>query len=208
MNLNRATLFSIIAISYIFISRTMATFSPGLFSNLVVAQVNAVLSFVASLAVVAFYFLFYRDYVHERQDALKRASYYAVCGAAGVALLMLISMFDLFGTNIFDSASLRTGIPWLSSIFFLYFFVKFYNEKRDNFASGLKQAVFLAIIGTAISTGIHSYIFTSVLYFGKITSLWHFSGEFPVFFIPVSIFIFFTNFYFLLIFQNELNSRN
>ena len=203
MNLKKATLFSIIGISYIFVSRTIATLFPSLFINLIVTRINTLLSLFASLAIVVFYVYFYKDYVQEKQITLKNASLFAIIGSLAVLLLFLKDILVVFNLYVFRSSVLNIVAPWISSIFSLYFFIIFYKETPHNAQSNLKFAIFLAIIGDSISTLIRTFILFNYFYSGRFKWFWDYSREFPIIFIPTFAFMFFTSFYFFLTFYKE-----
>ncbi|MCD6102145.1 MAG: hypothetical protein J7J77_03725 [Candidatus Cloacimonetes bacterium] len=203
MNLKNATLFSIIGISYIFISRTVATFFPDIFTNLVVTRINTLLSLLASLAIVVFYIYFYKDYVSEKQIALKNASLFAIIGSIAVLLLFLKGIPVVFNLYVFRSQVFNIIAPWIGSIFSLYFFIIFYKETIHNLQSKLKLAILLAVIGSSLSTLIRTFILFNYFYSGKFKWFWDYSIKFPLIVIPISVFMFFTSFYFFLTFYKE-----
>ncbi len=69
--------------------------------------------------------------------------------------------------------------------------------------SKLKHAIFLAIIGSSISTLIRTFILLKYVYSGKVKWLWNYSREFTVIFIPIFVFMFFTSFNFFMTFYKE-----
>lgn len=60
MRLKRATLLAIIGISYAFVLRTIGTFLPDIFRNLIVVQFTQIMAFLASLTIVFFFISFLR----------------------------------------------------------------------------------------------------------------------------------------------------
>ncbi|NOR22541.1 MAG: hypothetical protein GQ476_07650 [Candidatus Aminicenantes bacterium] len=203
MNLKNATLFSIIGISYIFVSRTIAIFFPDILANLMVIRINTLLSLFASLTIVVFYIYFYKDYVQEKQITLKNASLLTIIGSFAVVLLFLKGILILFNLYIFRSHIFNIVAPWISSIFLLYFYIIFHRETLHNLQSKLKLAIFLAVIGSSISTLIRTIMFFNYFYSGKFKWLWDYSREFPVIIIPIFVFMFFTSFYFFVTFYKE-----
>ena len=203
MNLKKVTLFSIIGISYIFVSRTIVTFFPDIFINLIITKINTLLSLFASLAVVVFYIYFYKDYVHEKQITLKNASLFAIIGSFAVLLLFLKGFLFVFNLYVFHSHVFNIIAPFISSIFSLYFFIIFYRETTHNVQSNLKLAIFLAVIGSSISTLIRTFIVFNYFYTGKFKWFWDYSRELPFIFIPIFAFMFFTSFYFFITFYKE-----
>jgi len=82
-------------------------------------------------------------------------------------------------------------------------FIIFYRETLHNLQSKLKLAIFLAVIGSSISTLIRTIMFFNYFYSGKFKWLWDYSREFPVIIIPIFAFMFFASFYFFLTFYKE-----
>ena len=203
MDLKKATLFSIIGILYIFVSRTIATFFPDISINLVVTRINTLLSSFASFAIVVFYIYFYKDYVQEKQITLKNASLFAIIGSFAAVLLFLKGILVVFNLYVFHSHVFDVIIPWISAIFSLYFFIVFYRETPPDLQSKLKLAIFLAVIGSSISSLIRTLILLNYFYSGKFKWFWVYSKEFAFIVIPISVFIFFTSFYFYITFYRE-----
>jgi len=207
MNLKKATLFSLIGVSYIFISRTIGTFFPKIFLNLMVTRSILILSLCASITVVVFYIYFYRDYVQEEQITLKKASLFAIIGScigSFAALLLFLIYIPVFFIYMFSALRfLNIAAPWISSIFTLYFFSIFYKETIHTVQSKLKSALLLAVIGSSIAAVMRTFIIFNYFYSGKMQWFGHYSREFPVIFIPLFVFMFFTSFYFLMTFYKE-----
>jgi len=128
---------------------------------------------------------------------------FAIIGSLAVLLLFLKDILVVFNLYIFRSHVLNIVAPWISSIFSLYFFIIFYKETLHNAQSNLKFAIFLAIIGSSISTLIRTFTLFNYFYSGKFKWFWDYSREFPIIFIPTFAFMFFTSFYFFLTFYKE-----
>ncbi|MEA2103253.1 MAG: hypothetical protein U9P79_01235 [Candidatus Cloacimonadota bacterium] len=207
MNLKKATLFAIVGILYIFISRTIATFFFPNLTNLAVTQINTLLSLLASFAVLIFYIYFYKDYVQEKQIALKVASLIAIIGSCATSLLFLKGVLKIFNLYIPQWQMLNVLTPFVSTIFSLYFFIIFYKACLPN-VSKLKIALLLAIIGFSISTLIRTFILINFFHSGIFRWLWNYSLEFLFVFIPIIAFIFLANLYFFIIFYKEQNNLN
>ena len=98
---------------------------------------------------------------------------------------------------------LNIAAPWISSIFSLYFFLIFYKETTHNVQPKLKLAILLAVIGSSIATVLRTFIIFNYFYSGKFKWFGYYSKEFPVIFIPLFVFMFFTSFYFFMTFYKE-----
>lgn len=217
MNVKKATLCAIIGISYIFISRAIGTFSSDVFTNLQVTRINTFLSLLAGLTIVAFYFSFYQSYklsngmpVAKSQTTLKNATIFVILGSLIMLLLFVKGLFLVFNVYNFpfpDQADLfKILLPWLSSIFTLFFYVAFYHETIQKVSQNLTKAVFLAIIGSSIGILLRTFILFNFVFAGKFMWMWNLSRKTPLIIIPLIVFMFGTTFYFFLTFYKEQNS--
>lgn len=154
MKLKNATALAIAAICYLFLSKTAATFHTDLFRNLAVAKVTILFASIAGLAIVNFYYCFFKYYVRREQTILKNLSALAIVGSVAMALLYVKGFLQIY--DIYVSAFLARSygivavVPWVSSIIGLAFFAGFYNEVRMGDESGLKKPILFAVIGSSI----------------------------------------------------------
>lgn len=203
MRLRKATGFTIVGICYLFVSRTAGTFFPAIFRNLAAAQISAVLSFLAILTVLFFYYTFYKDYVHKEQTELRNASLLAIIASAALLLLELKGLVLVFNLDFISflfrspqSAALAPVMPWVSALFFLLFFVAFRKITRTAQEARLKKAILWGIIGASISLLMRTLILVMYLYSGKIRWLSDFPGKVALLFLPITVFGFATGLYF------------
>jgi len=126
MNLGKATILAAAGAVYTFIYRGVATLVPSWFTNLQVVQFSLVLSFVAGLFLVNFFYSFMKGYVRADQNRLKNASAAAVIAAAALALLNVKELIVVFDADVFRSLArnrhVEAVVPWVCSLLFLYFF--------------------------------------------------------------------------------------
>lgn len=213
MNLKKATTLAIIGVSYIFASRTIGTLTPGIFQNLLVTQINVILSILASLTFVYFYVLFLIKYLQPDQIRMKRATVFAIIGSAAMSLLFLKGIFLVFGfirVNLYEvspnligmirTSSIEPVIPLLSSIFMLFFFAIFHQEIQRSVRSILKTATLLAAIGTAISVALQAFTFFSFIFAGQPSWLSEFPIKMAIILLPLVAFSVFTSLYFYIAF--------
>jgi len=212
MRLKKATLLAIIGISYAFILRTIGTFLPDIFKNLIVAQSIQILSFLASLTIVFFFISFYLDYVEQEQIKLKQASVLAIIGSSAMALVrikgLLLVIFRRYISLYWLHYLIRSDyigvvIPWVSSILILLFFIIFYKDILSQKKVELKIATLLAIIGSSISTLLLTFVLFNYLYPREIRWLLYSPGKIAIIFIPLSTFSFIAILYFFLCFYKE-----
>ncbi len=197
MSLNRATLFSIIGISYIFVIRTIGTLFPSIFRNLTITIINTFLSFTASVVVVIFFIYFYKEYVKDKQSSIKNASLLAGIGSfIGTLLFLEGILVVVFNFYVFQSHAFDISVPWISAVFYLYFYIIYYQELLSASNTHLKNAVFLAIIGASISVLIRTILLFNYWYSGTFNWVFYYFNEFPFIYTILHTFLFFTSFYF------------
>jgi hypothetical protein len=205
MNLKKAVLWAMIGISYIFISRTAASFFPAGFAVLWAARVNTVLSLLASLTVPLFYIYFYQEYVREERIFLKNATKLMILGSIAVLILFAKGLLLVFQVI---PATTRPGyseviVPWVSAVFALIFYAAFLRESICEVRITMRRATYLAIIGAAVSLLIRTLLLGNFVYSGKFVWLWEYSQKELYLFLPVYIFLFFAGVYFLYCFYRE-----
>jgi len=212
MRLEKAALLAIIGISYAFVLRTIGTFLPDIFKNLMVAQSIQILSFLASLTIVFFFISFYIDYVEQEQIKLKQASFLAIIGSSAMALVrikgLLLVVFRRYISlyllrYLIRSDYIGTVIPWVTSILILLFFIIFYKDILSQKKVVLKTATLLAIIGSSISTLLLTFVLFNYLYPRGIRWFLYSPEKIAIIFIPLLTFSFVTLLYFFICFYKE-----
>ncbi len=207
MRLKRATLLTIIGISYTFALRTIGTFLLDIFKILIVAQAIQIMSFLANLTIVFFFISFYKDYVEREQIKLKKASILAIIGSSLLLLLHIEGLFIIF--NVYTLSYLVRShynepiVPWVSSIFILVFFIIFYKDTIQKEQIKLKKATLSAIIGSSIGTLERTFILFNYLYSREVRWFSDLSRKIQIIFIPIFAFSFIAVLYFFLSFYKE-----
>jgi len=83
--LKRLTLLVVIGISYIFILKIVGSIFPDIFiGKLTLVKITNILSFLAVLATVMFFYDFYCEYVQKEQGRLKNATILAIIGSVAL----------------------------------------------------------------------------------------------------------------------------
>jgi len=83
--LKRLTLLVVIGISYIFILRLVGTIFHGIFiGKLILVKLTNILSFIAVLVTVLFFYDFYCEYVQKEQGRLKNATILVIIGSVAL----------------------------------------------------------------------------------------------------------------------------
>lgn len=152
-----ATIAALVGVSYIFVMRAMSTIIPALFRNLTIAQVITVTSFIASLAMLLFFIIFYSHYVQKNQAKLAGATLLSILGRCGMLLLhmkTLLRVFSIFVLTrfVYSYHFLDRFFPWVSSLFTFVFFYVFYRELADSNHKQLRSATMFAATGSLVIT--------------------------------------------------------
>jgi multisubunit Na+/H+ antiporter MnhC subunit len=208
--LRTATLLAIFGTSYIFLSRSIGTFSPAIFKQIHVVQASLLLSMLASATMVVFLICLYGSYLQMEQTRLRKATLLAIIGTCAVLALYVKGLFLVFDLSIYPhpfwSSHFETIVPWASSIFMLVFFIAFFKEPRHKTQESLKRATLLAIMGSVILASLRTVVFLNFFYSGKFLWVPQLIRETPVILFPLFAFGFCTIIYFLIIFHREYAS--
>jgi len=213
MNLKKATLFTMVGISYIFLSRTLATIMPGFFENLLAAKTNALLSLLASMTPLLFYYLFYKEYFPGQKESLgrnqlmlKNAVLFAFIGSLAGTFLFLKGFLQIAanpgraaGHGYFEIIA-----PWMSALFALFFYYAFSRSEKKKVSNRLIKSTYIALTGAGLGLVIRSYLLFEFAVHGKFSWLWNLTQGNPLVFLPLYLFMFFAGFYFLWCFYVEL----
>lgn len=212
MNLKKATVWTMVGTSYIFLSRTIATYIPEYFANLQVAKTNALLSLLASVTPLLFYYFFYKEYfpgqkesLDKNQLMLKNAAVFAFIGSLAVAF-MFLKVFLQIATNPDRAAGhgyFEIIAPWLSALFALFFYYAFSRSEKQKVSNRMMIAAYIAIAGAGLAVLIRSYLLFEFAVHGNFSWLWNLTRGNLVVFMPLYLFIFFAGFYFLCCFYRE-----
>ncbi len=209
--LKYATLLAIIGISYSFLSRTIGTFLPAAFQNLLVAQASALMSVLASLTGVFFFISFYQEYVHKEQVPLRTASVLAIVGSSAVFLLDvkgLLLVFNAATSSYLAKAHfIQPVVSWVSSILILLFFIVFYKAMLHRQGMKLQKAILSAVIGSSIAAFLRTFILFNYLLFKEIRWFADLHKEAMIVLLPIFALSFITVLYFFLCFYREQKER-
>ena len=212
MSLRTATLLAIVGTCYLFVLRTAATFFPGPFRVLLVAQAAEITALIASLATVLFFASFLADYVAKDQVGLRQATVLALVGSCAMLLLrlkgLLLVVFEGWLSpgllwSLQRSYLLGASVPWVSSILILIFFVAFYKETLRNEQLRLKLASFLAIIGSSVGTLLLTFVLFNYIYFRELMLFVNLPRVMTIMLSPLFAFSIITVLYFFFSFYRE-----
>jgi hypothetical protein len=212
MSLRTATLLAIIGTCYLFAMRTAATFFPGFFRILIVAQAAQITSLLASLGLVLFFASLLATYVEKDQVKLRQATLLALIGSSAMLLVrvkgLLLVVFDGWLSpgllwSLQRSYLLGALVPWVSSILILIFFVAFYRETLRDEQLRLKVASFLAIIGSSVGTLLLTFVLFNYLYFRELMFFMNLPRIMAIMLSPLFAFSFLAVLYFFFSFYRE-----
>jgi len=206
--LKKVTLFTMIGISYIFLLRLIGTFYPQIFrKNILLVQVTGILSFLALLAMVFFFIFFLREYLTKEQIKLKNVTILALVGSIAMLLLHLKGLLAVFNVNILSFLSklppIDPLVPWINSILVLIFFIVFYKDILNKEQKNLKKPIFLAVVGTALTILVRSFILFKYFYSQEVRWFADLSKKLAIILIPIVVISFATIFYFFFIFYKH-----
>jgi len=207
MRLKKTTLLAIIGISYTFALRTIGTFLPDIFRNLIVVQFTQIMASLASLTIVFFFISFYKDYVEREQIKLRNVSILAIIGTSAMSLLHIKGLFIVF--NVYTLSYLvkphyiEAIIPWVSSIFILLFFIFFHKETIQKGGKKLRKATLSAIIGSSIGTLERTFVLFNYFYSREVRWFSDLSRKIQIIFIPIFVVSFIAILHFFLSFYKE-----
>ena len=217
MKLKTATLLAIIGMCYLFLSRTIGTFVPSLFQNLVVTQVSVVLSLLSGVAFVVFFMSFYKFYVREEQAQLHSATVLAVIGTAAMLVLYIKGLFivftplrmQLYGISpvlvegLSKPSFFEAVLPWFSAILMLVFYVAFYREMADPSQYRLQKAASYAVIGAVIGVVLRTLLVVSNIFSTEMRWFTDLTRGVGIILVPILVISFAAILYFYLVFYRE-----
>ena len=214
MRLRNATLIAITAFTYIFMIKTIDTVFPFIALVSVYVKITVALSLIASLMLVYFYIIFFKDYLREEQSKLRIAT-------ALVVIIIIVGMFTeiMRFMQFFDvpfmyaSSKIRHTqaiVPLAGAVIMLFFFVSFYNESQFQNQMKLKKATSFAIIGASALVLLHTFIVINYFYFIETRQPFGVIGKSEVSYIIgslVMLFYFAVSLYFFISFYKSLEKN-
>lgn len=205
-SIRKASAAAIAGVLYLFISRTAGTLRPDIFMNLTATRLNTLISFIASAAVLYFYYVFYTEFAKGEDEAVKRASFIMLISSLLVSILFFKGVLTVFDINSFRLPVPELAVILLSSLISLYFFVTIYKKTPRGKLGLLRQAAYIAAFGALLSVLIRSMIIFN--YFTGKRIVWQagYIRESPFIFLPIFFFTFFSGAYFFFIFYRELKA--
>jgi len=202
-----AALLVIAGTIYTFILRNIGTFVPDVFTNLTVARMTTVGSFLASLTIVLFFASFFTYCIRDEQTGLRYATILAFIGSGAMSILNvkdLIRVFEVHPSPIMSgSHHVEVIIPWIASFFMLLFFIALYRTSGPGKGSRMKRASGFAVAGSTVAVLLRSLTLLNFILTDGLKWLSGFVGERPLLFLPCVILSFAALLYFFLTFYRE-----
>ena len=210
IKLKKLTLLVVIGISYIFILKTVGSIFPGIFiGKLILVKLTNLLSFLAVLATVMFFYDFYCEYVQKEQRRLKNATILAIIGSVAMLFIHLKTLLFIFNLvispNLFRSLHAGAVIPWVDSILILIFFIVLYKSILGKEKVRLEKAALFAIIGSCLSMFIRTVVLFYYFSYGNVMWFSDLPRNLMIIFIPIYTLGFIATIYFFLTFYKELD---
>jgi hypothetical protein len=215
MNLKNATLFLIVSVCYLFLVRTVSTIFPSVFMSSLIVRSVQILSLIANLGPVLFFYFFYKEYVTEDQPKLKRVTLLTLIGSGLLPLLYLRGLFmvfenlsmklyqfspHLYGVVHYQNIGLiGLMITFLVAVLFLLFLLFFLKEIEIDKNPLLFKAINFGIVGQSISLLLRLASFTQYFLLRNILGI-SMSPILMFIILLISIVGMFFNLYFLIIF--------
>jgi len=205
VRLRKATLYAIIGLIYIFVSRTLGTLFPEfLVKSTIIIRFHTIISFIASLALVFFYYCFYKNYSQKHLESFRLASKSALIGAFLTSLLYLKSSLRVFQVYNIHTPILNIFIPLISAFLILYFYYRFYKLDTLDLYYKLRFSILLVIISFIFTILMRFFVIFNYFYGVKLEWTWNYSQIMPLIFIPIIFFAFFTHLNFFINFYKKL----
>jgi len=217
MKLKFITLLTLGSLSYLFIIRTISTFIPTLFMSPLLGKSIQVLSLLAQLIFLVFYFMFLVEFVGKDQKKLHFATILSIASATMISFFYVRGLFVMIPTlssplynvspslyQILHSPLLSANLPvfsWLNTLIFLIFLLSFSSEVKGIENTPLKKATRFAIMGMSVMLAIQTILVLMQIFAGGMGwmlpfAFWISALLFPVFMVVFILqFNFFLNFY-------------
>lgn len=207
MGLKQTALLAMTGLCYIFLSKTIASFFPVVFGNLLLARCSGILSFVASIAMLVFFLSLLKDYVPQEQTQLRTASVLVIIGLSFILVVHFKEILPLFDAHTFAPVSKSHNFdvlaPWLSSVFMAIFFFVFHRQTSNNQQVKLKRAALIASMGSFLLVLLRTYIVWQFFTTREIVWFSDLSAKAVIIFIPISAIAFMSVLYFFVSFYQE-----
>ena len=201
MNLKNASILVIIGIIYTIVIKISQYLFPDIFSYVFITNITHIFSILTSLFLILFGLYFIKEVIGQNKIHFKLTVLAALLGPAYFILLHLrelvrlssklsLGLYD-FSPNVYNLIVTGTLKPisqiivWLSSILICYFFFVL-NKNLSMQYEDLKKAVFLVLMGTAITVVFRTFGFITYLFYPD----YIFKGSPPPIILLLSILIF------------------
>jgi len=215
MNLRKATLLAMISVCYFFLLRTFSTFFSDIISeDLFFIKLAGILNVLAGLFMVLFFLCFFKEEKTGKGAGIKTAAILSLVAYSVMLFLNIKSLllrFNIFLLPPMDRfRHIEKAVPFFSSLALLLFFIFFHAAVIKRERTGLRQALFLALLGSSVSAAVQTFLVLNYFFFTGIFK-WPAICRFRIpeniafFFIPVFVFSSFAMVYFFFIYYRSFD---
>lgn len=205
MRLQKAIIAAIIGLSILFVSRSLATFFLGFFSDLAIATINSVLLLLAMIAVLYFSVVFLQEFVKPTDERLRNGTIILIAAVSIVVLLQAKSFLGMvlsYRYYFFHERFLFEPIAaWVAAVLSLMFFIIFYREYQGTVR--LKKAILLGLIGSAAALIPRTVTTFSSVFYPEIRSIQEYHSVILAVGFVLIVFSFYASLKFLITFYEQ-----
>ena len=175
ISLHTAAKLALVGLAYIYSTRLIDTFCHGIFSPVSVAAIVVGLNILSGVAQLAFFIIFYRQFVPEDRPALMVGAWLAITGSAIALLPKFLAMSVLFQTEtlfffILQGNRIAAFSPWLAAMLLLAFTLIFLADREFRRHKYVMMALVAGAGGWFCMDSIQSLVIINYLTSGRL--LW------------------------------------
>ncbi len=199
--LKKMTLLLIVSIIISFSIRIFGTVFPLVFKNIFVVKTTILFNTLFILTHLFFWLVFYREYISEIKDSLKKMCMLAIIGSLAVSVIYMKKLPFVFGMNVhfplfFMNPYVDAVVPLISSVFHLCFFITFRKALAHDEKTRLSRPISSIIIGISIFIFLHLIVLFNFIATKRFEWLEHMpryvaSGTVPLIILAVLLMLFF-----------------
>ena len=201
MRLKKVTLLLIVTMVVSFSTRTLGTVFPQIFKNILIVKATILINAIFILSHLAFWILFYREYITEKKPALKTICSYVIIGAVAVAAIYLKKLPFVFGVDpqlprFLLNPYVNALVPLISALINLAFFMSFKSSLTPDEVPDLSTPIVSMLVGNGLFICLHVIVLFNFVLIGSFKWLEHMPrgmalGTVPVILLAVGCMLFF-----------------
>jgi len=160
LHLKKITLLLIVSIIISFSIRVFGTVLPPVFKSIFVVKATILFNVLFIFLHLIFWLAFYREYISEIKDSLKKICILAIIGSLAVSVIYMKKIPFVFGMYVhfpifFMNPYFDAIVPLISSVFHLSFFIAFRKALSQDEKTKLSRPITSIIIGISIFIFLH-----------------------------------------------------